>query len=122
MKQQLFRRHYPMKKGTGIDVQLSVIFYEEDNIHYAYCAALDVLGYGNTEDEAKESFEIMIKEILTDAVTTGTLSSLLHSYGWVKNQPPKTSDLINSNDDLAEIVNNKSYKTVLQSVHIPCVA
>lgn len=31
-----------MNKGMGISVSLSVILYEEDGIHYAYCAALDI--------------------------------------------------------------------------------
>ena len=123
MKAQVFKGHYPMRKGTGIDVQLSVIFYKEDGIYYAYCAALDILGYGNTEIEARKSFEIMVKETLTDAVANGTLLAMLKSYGWSNNQePPKTSDLINSNSELADIINNKVYKTVFEAVNIPCIA
>lgn len=63
MKQQLFKGHYLMKEGTGVDVLLPIIFYREGEIHYVYCAALDILGYGNTEEEARQSFEVMISEI-----------------------------------------------------------
>ena len=112
-----------MKEGTGIDVLLSVILYSEEGIHYAYCAALDILGYGNTEAEARQSFEVMIRETLTDAVASGTLLAMLQDCGWRNNQePPKTSDLIARNSDLADIVNNKTYKAVIESVHIPAVA
>ena len=121
MKAQLFKEHYSMKTGTGGDVQLSVILYEEDGVHYAYCAALDILGYGKTEAEAKQSFKTMVKEVITKSVANGTLSTMLRSYGWNKNQePPKITDLISSNTELADIINNKAYKTIFKAVHIPC--
>ena len=119
MKEQYYKGHFPFKQGTDLNVQLSVLFYEEDGIHYAYCAALDILGYGYTEKEAKDSFEVMVRETLTDAVSNGTLVALLQSCGWNKNQPPTTSNLINSNHELANIVNNKDYKAVIETVRIP---
>ena len=69
MKAQQFNGSYPMKEGTGISVSLAVILYEEDKIYYAYCAALDILGYGNSEEEARRSFEIMLEEILKYAIS-----------------------------------------------------
>jgi len=120
MKAQQFNGRYPMKKGTGISVSLSVILYEEDGIHYAYCAALDILGYGNDEAEARQSFEIMLEEILKYAISEGTLSALLESYGWEKRQPPKTSDLIARSSELADIVDNKAYRTIREDITLPC--
>ena len=119
MKAQQFSKRYPMKQGTGIEVCLSVILYEDDNIHYAYCAALDILGYGNSEDEARNSFEIMIGEILQDAVSDGNLIALLESYGWHKQQPPKTSDLIANSQTLADILNNKNCRLVQEPITLP---
>ncbi len=119
MKEQLFNGHYPMKHGTGLSFSLSVILYEEDKIHYAYCAALDILGYGNTEEEAKKSFGIMVEEILADAVSKGTLTALLKCYGWKQNRPPKTSDLIAHSSVLADIVDNKTYRTIKEKITLP---
>lgn len=51
--------------------RISVILYKEDNIYYAYCEALDIIGYGNDEDEARQSFEIILDEILNYDVPTG---------------------------------------------------
>lgn len=82
MKEQYYKGHFPFKQGTDLSAQLSVLFYEEDGIHYAYCAALDILGYGYTEKEAKDSFEVMVRETLADAVSNGTLVALLQSCGW----------------------------------------
>lgn len=119
MKAQQFKRHYPMKQGTGISVDLSVILYEEDGMHYAYCAALDVLGYGLDDDEAKLSFEVMLEEILKEAVSEGNLYALLESYGWHKSEPPKISDLISRSEELADIINNKAYRTIRENITIP---
>ena len=109
-----------MKHGTGLSLSLSVILYEEDKIHYAYCAALDILGYGNTEDEARKSFEIMVKEILEDAVSNGNLETMLKYYGWNKTEPPKTSDLIARSSTLAEIIDNKPYRSIKKNIMIRC--
>lgn len=120
MKAQQFNGLYPMKEGTGISISLAVILYEEDDIHYAYCAALDILGYGNTEEEARRSFEIMLEETLKYAVAHGSLTALLESCGWDKRQPPKTSDLINLRSELADIIDNKTYRTIREDITIPC--
>ncbi len=120
MKKQQVIGHIPMKKGTYIDVSLPVILFEEDNIHYAYCAALDILGYGYTEEEARKSFEVMLHEIIHDAASEGNLEALLSSYGWQKNVPPKTSDLLARNHNLADIMDNKEFRTIRQTVLIPC--
>ena len=56
--------------------RIPVLLYEEGNIHYAYCEFLDILGYGNNEEEAKRSFEIMLGEILEYEATEGIKSNL----------------------------------------------
>lgn len=109
-----------MKEGTGINVCLSVILYKEDGIHYAYCAALDILGYGYTAEEAKQSFAIMLEEILKDAIAEGNLDALLAAYGWEQNQPPKTSALISRSQELADIIDNKTYRTIHTDIVLPC--
>ena len=53
-----------MIKTQQFSERIPVLLYEEDNIHYAHCEFLDILGYGNNEEEAKRSFEIMLDEIL----------------------------------------------------------
>lgn len=62
--------------------------YKENGIHYAYCEAFDILGYGNTEEEAIQSYKNMLVEILTDAVKNDNLDALLSIYGWEQTQPP----------------------------------
>lgn len=56
--------------------RISVLLYEEDNIHYAHCESLYILGYGNSKEEAKRSFEIMLDEILKYEAAEGIKSNL----------------------------------------------
>jgi hypothetical protein len=39
-----------------------VVLFQEEGIWYAHCAALEITGYGHTEQEARESFDVMYKE------------------------------------------------------------
>lgn len=119
MKMQHFSGRYPFKSGDHITVNVLVIIYEEEGIHYAYCAALDVTGYGKTEDEAHRSFEITLSETISYAVSNGTLLALLESMGWNKNTPPKMTDLAIHNQDLADILNTKAYRTYKQDIVLP---
>lgn len=120
MKAQRFIGVYSMKQGTGISVELSIILFEEDGLHYAYCAALDIMGYGNSEIEARQSFETILEETLSYAISQGTLPALLASCGWEKNCPPKISDIIARNSELADIIDNKGYRMIRESVILPC--
>lgn len=65
-----------MIKTQQLSERIPVLLYEEDNIHYAHCEFLDILGYGNNEEEAKRSFEIMLDEILKYEDAQGIKSNL----------------------------------------------
>lgn len=120
MKQAQFEGTLTMKEGSGIRVSLAVFLYEDDGVYYAMCPALDIIGYGNNEDEAKTSFEVMIAEVIKEVVENGNLFVWLQSLGWSKCQPPKTTELINKDESLATIVNEKSYRTIHKDILLPC--
>lgn len=119
MKTQ-FKGQIDMGEGSILSVNLNVLLYEEDGIYYAMCPALDVIGYGCSVEEAKDSFRVMINEILSDAIANGTLFVLLESYGWIKTQPPKITELIDRVEGLADMLNNKAYNSYLEQINIPC--
>lgn len=117
------------KFGTkSIKVSLQVLFFEEDNIHYAYMPSFDLTGYGNTEDEAKESLTIVLDEFLRYTLNKNTLFIEMQRLGWKiksKKKPmyaPQMSDLINTNDQLKDIVNSKQYTTSNYQVNVPAFA
>ncbi len=68
--------------STGVVVKLDVYFFKEDETVIAYSPALDICGYGYTEEEAKESFHVVVCEYLDYGLSHKTLISDLRSHGW----------------------------------------
>ncbi len=117
------------KFGTKfIKVSLQVLFFEEDEIRYAYMPSFDLTGYGNTEDEAKESLTVVLDEFLRYTLNKNTLFIEMQRLGWKiksKKRPmlaPQMSDLINTNEQLKDIVNSKQYTTLNYQVNLPAFA
>lgn len=117
------------KIGTKSEkVDLQVLFFEEDNIQYAYMPSFDLTGYGNTAAEAKESLTIVLDEFLRYTLNKNILFLEMQRLGWKiksKTKPmyaPQMSDLINTNEQLKDIVNSKQYSTSDYQVKIPAFA
>ena len=112
----------------SIKVDLQVLFFEEDNIHYAFMPSFDLTGYGNTEEEAKESLTVVLDEFLRYTLNKNTLFIEMQRLGWKiksKKKPmyaPQMSDLINTNDQLKDIVNSKQYTISNYQVNVPAFA
>jgi len=98
-------------------VTLSLIEFNEDNTFIIYSPALDLSGYGYTQEEAKESFNEALIEFVKYTSNKKTTDKILTSLGWIKKKyhnvstfsPPKDSDLIKSNTQYSEIIDNKDY-------------
>lgn len=109
-------------------VNLQVLVFEEENVYFAYMPSLDLTGYGKTEEEAKESLTIVLDEFLKYTLDKNTLFIEMQRLGWKiksKEKPmyaPPMSDLINSNEQLKEIVNSKEYITLNYQVDLPAFA
>lgn len=43
---------------------MNVVAFEEDGVWFVHCPGLNVTGYGDTKDEAKASFEIVLSETI----------------------------------------------------------
>jgi hypothetical protein len=111
-----------------VKVNVPVIVFEEDNLHYAYIPSLDLTGYGTTEDEARSSLEIMLSEFFRYTCNKHTLFIELKRLGWKvrkekKNyQAPAISEQLVSNEQLKDIIDNKVYQTSNFSVNMPAFA
>lgn len=113
---------------NSIRFDLPLFLFEEDKVWFAYLPSLDLNGYGKTETEAKESLGIMLDEFLRYTLNKNTLLSEMKRLGWQiksKKKPmlaPEISDLINTNDQLKEIINYKDYATSHYRVNVPAFA
>ena len=115
--------------GTkSVKVDQQVLIFEEDNIHYAYMPSFDLMGYGDTEENAKESLTVVLDEFLRYTLNKNTLFIEMQRLGWKirsKQKPmyaPQMSEMINTNEQLKDIVNSKQYTSSNYQVNIPALA
>lgn len=113
--------------NTILKCRLSVVLFKENNIHIAYCPAVNVYGYGGNDTEAKKSLEISLSEFFRYTLNKKTLASELESLGWnIKNggkaSPPDMSLLLSKNSDFKTIFNTQPFRKIDRSVSIPLPA
>jgi hypothetical protein len=110
---------------NSIKVQLALMLFEEEGVPIAYIPALDISGYGATEQEAKESLEHSLNEYFSYTTNKKTLFDDLISHGWTftkKTKPfiaPAITDIITKNEYLHNIVNSRPYKMDRMNVEMP---
>ena len=75
----------------NIKVGVNVFILKEDDLFVAYCPALELSSYGETKDEAKESFKQAMHILIEDTQRKGTLEKLLLSLGWTLRLKPNVS-------------------------------
>ena len=127
------------KKGTvtgtwsgdrsKVKCKLPVIIFKEDNSHILYCPALDLSGYGETESDASDSFNVVLSEYFRYTTNKGTLAADLLKLGWTirkslkkKATPPSLGRLLEMNEDFSRIFNKHDFKKTEREVSLPAIA
>lgn len=108
----------------SIVVNLSLIEFEDDGIHFIYSPDLDLTGYGKREEDAKDSFNLAMEEFLTYTSRKGTIIKVLTKLGWKvtkkeKLSAPSLSELVRTRSYLEEILTEKDFRKTSTSVAIP---
>ena len=78
-----------MNSDKNCVITVEVIFVKEDDYIVAYCPSLQLTGYGHTEGEARESFEIELNIFLEETSKKGTLEKYLLGNGWILQKVPE---------------------------------
>ena len=115
------------KSGSNtVAVRLPLITFQEEDACVAYCPALDLSGYGDSEEEAKVSYETVLSEYLKYTINKKSLASDLESHGWrlKKNLrkgaiPPTMEQMLKNNEDFNRIFNTHDFKKTESVVSIP---
>ena len=114
---------------TQVTVNVPLIIFNEDDNTVVYCPALDLSGYGNSEDEARHSFETVLSEYFMYTINKQTLGLDLIKHGWTikKNLsrgaiPPSMQQLLSTNEDFKKIFNTRDFRKTETSVNIPAFA
>jgi hypothetical protein len=112
--------------NNKILVKLSLIFFEEDDNKVVFCPALDLSGYGKTEQAAIESFKTTVDEYFHYTSNKKSLYSDLEAHGWTipkhkKQQitPPEMSTLLVSNIEFSRVFNHFPFRKIDQEFAIP---
>ena len=77
-----FRGTLQGSDGKAVEVGLSLLSYQDEGLHVIFSPALDVFGYGNTEKEARSSFNETLEEFLRYTSNKGTLQAELLRLDW----------------------------------------
>lgn len=67
---------------TKISLNVGVYIFQEDNVYISYCPALDLSGYGETENAAKTSFGQTLGMYIEYCLHKNTLVKDLQKHGW----------------------------------------
>ena len=115
----------PGSQGA-INFKLPLIIFEEDGAVICYCPALDLSGYGASEQEAINSYEYAFGEYLDYCTKNQTLIPDLKRLGWhIKNRirhnttPPPITRLLTHNDNFRRVFENFDYKKLSTNVLFP---
>jgi hypothetical protein len=101
-----------------------ISFEEGGNVIY-YCPALDLSGYGRDEQEARESFKIVLAEFFNYTMGKGTFFDELKKFGWQisKNEkrpvPPSMQSLLRENENFSNIFNTHDFRKFSQKIEMP---
>jgi len=116
-----------MATAPTINVELALISFVEDNIHYIYSPALDLYGYDDNDEGAKESFRIALHDFLSYTTAKKTLHKELLKLGWelkgTKNRTkyvvPQLGALLEKNKSFKKIVNNNNFTKFQEPIALP---
>ena len=114
------------KQHKQIEVYVDLIEYLEDAVYFVYSPALDLVGYGKTHGEARQSWETVLEEYVSYTMNKNTLIKDLQSRGWsVKGKKVKSPSLtwmLENNSDLSNVYNKHDFSKRRQPVSLPISA
>ena len=112
--------------NKSISVTLGMYLFKEGKSFIVYCPAFDLSAYGDSEDQAKQSFADVFQMTLKYMLSKNTMKEDLLNHGWQikslkqrKIKAPSLETMLKNNDSFRELLENKEYKTYRQTVGIP---
>jgi len=104
---------------------IPIFVLQEGNAIIYYSPVFDLSGYGNTENEARESLKVAIEEFFRYTMNKKTLEAELSRLSWTKLKrkkkfvQPAMTDMIKKHAYLSEIINEYDFRKQTMPVAIP---
>lgn len=110
-----------VNRNGKLSVTLDVYVFMDGDSYIAYSPALDLSGYGESEESAKNSFSIVMDEYIAYGVAHRTLVKDLRAHGWKvkslkqrKMSAPSFDIMLQTNDTFKDILENKEYRKIAE--------
>jgi predicted RNase H-like HicB family nuclease len=109
------------KIENSIKVEVSILLLKENGNFVAYCPALELSSYGDSEQEAKGAFEEALEIFLEETTHKGTLEKELLKRGWTLQQSPKVNyhPPRISEKKLFQLMKSKTHNVITEKIAIP---
>ena len=102
-----------------LEIELEIAILKDGDYFVAYCPALELSAYGDTEEAAKESFNVEVSIFLEETRKRGTLERYLLKNGWtLQSQNYKPPETVKKLDLLAKS-QNPVIRQINQNILIP---
>jgi predicted RNase H-like HicB family nuclease len=104
---------------------LSMYIFKEEGSFIIYCPAFDLSAYGDTEEQAKKSFQEIFAITIKYEIENNTLIEDLKRHGWKIKRKPEVEikspslDSLLRNYTFRDILSNKEYTSYRQEFGIP---
>ena len=125
--------HGKLQTSTNtVKVKLLLFHFEDENkINFIYSPHLDLTGYGNSTEEAQQSFGIVLEDFVDYTLKKKTLGKVLNQLGWtikgLSKKPkrviaPSITTIISENKYISEIFDKYPVNTFHREVGLPVFA
>ena len=128
----VFEGDYKNLSGN-VKVKLFIVHFQDENgVHFVYSPHLDLTGYGEDFNSAKESFFIVFEDFVDYTLNKKTMGVVLTKLVWNlikgkvkkprKIQAPSITDVIKDNKYVSEIFDKYPTETYHEEVGLPVFA
>jgi len=112
---------------STITINVPVYKFKEDDLHFVYTPALEIVSYDKTERKSEASFNLMLEEFFSYTTNKKTLHKSLQDLGWSVHPRSKTKRAVapdiltmaENNPDFKDILNTKEYQKIDCPIPIP---
>ncbi len=78
-----------IQSQSKVSITVDILIVKEENYYIAYCPALQLSAYADSEEKARTSFEVELSIFLEETRKRGTFEKYLLQNGWRLQQIPE---------------------------------
>lgn len=110
------KEDYIKFKDGKIEAGLNLFRYDDNGCRVVYSPALEIMGYGRTDEEADADFDFCVREFFHSTTNNGTFEREMSRLGWIRKKTdetltsPSLLDILPRNEVFRDIFNNFDFR------------